>query len=87
MGKVLSLKKNESLICGNCFDESREGTGKPMWDLTLPFDENCVLYMTVYRSGWSKNQTIQKTTANGEERITFNETMYLCPVCNHHSTD
>ena len=87
MAKVLCFKKKESITCGNCFDESSEDNGKPMWDLTLPFDENCSLYMIVYRSGWSKNQTIEKTTVNGEERITFNDTVYLCPICNHHSVD
>ena len=87
MAKVLPFKKKESVTCGNCFDESREDNGKVMWDFTLPFDENCFLYMTVYRSGWSKNQTIQKSIANGEEKITFNETVYLCPICNNHSVD
>jgi ribosomal protein L33 len=43
--------------------------------------------MVVYSSGWSKNQTIQANRVNGEERITFNKTAYLCPACNHHAVD
>ena len=85
MGKVLQFKQRKCVTCDCCFQESREDNGKPMWDLTIPLDVNCSLYMIVYKSGWSKNQTIQANRVNGEERSTFNKSVYLCPVCNHHS--
>jgi len=87
MGKVFQFKQRESVACCCCSKESREVHGKPLWDLTLPLDINCSLYMVVYSSGWSKNQTIQANRVNGEEKITFNKTVYLCPACNHHSVD
>jgi len=87
MGKVIQFKQRESLICGHCAQESWKDKGKPLWDLTLPFDGNCSLYMVVYSSGWSKNKTIQANRVNGEEKITFQKTTYLGPQCNHHSVD
>ena len=87
MGKVLQFKQREYVICNFCLKESPEYYGKPLWDLTLPLDANCSLQMVVYSSGWSKNQTIQANTVNGEERVTFDKTIYLCPACNHHSVD
>jgi len=85
MGKVLQFKQRKGVICSSCFSECREDHGKPLWDLTIPLDVNCSLCMFVYSSGWSKNQTIQANRVNGEERITFDKTIYLCPKCNHHS--
>ena len=85
MGKVIQFKQRQSVTCDCCLKEIREDTGNPMWDLTIPLDVNCSLCMIVYSSGWSKNQTIQANRVNGEERITFNKSVYLCPVCNHHS--
>jgi len=87
MGKVIQFKQRESISCCSCSKESWENNGKPLWDLTVPLDVNCSLYMVVYSSGWSKNQTIQANRVNGEERITFNKTAYLCPACNHHAVD
>ena len=87
MGKVLQFKQREHVTCNFCLKESQEYHGKPLWDLTLPLDIHCSLYMVVYSSGWSKNQTIQANRVNGEEKITFNKTVYLCPDCNHHSVD
>jgi len=85
MGKVIQFKQRQCVTCDCCLKEIREDNGNPMWDLTIPLDVNCSLYMIVYSSGWSKNQTIQANRVNGEERITFNKSVYLCPVCNHHS--
>ena len=87
MGKVIKFKQRDNVTCCSCSKESREDNGKPLWDLTLPFDGNCSLYMVVYSSGWSKNETIQANRVNGEEKITFQKTTYLCPKCNHHSVD
>ena len=84
MGKVLPFKKRERVSCNSCFKERQGDNGKPLWDLTLPLDSNCSLYMVVYSCGWSKNQMKQANRVNGEERVTFNETTYLCPDCNHH---
>ena len=85
MGKVIQFKNSKRVTCSCCSNESKEDNGKPLWDLTLPLDANCSLYIVVYSSGWSKNQTIEANRVNGEDRITFNKTAYLCPVCNHHS--
>ena len=82
MGKVIQFKQRESMTCCHCAKESREDKGKPLWDLTLPFDGNCSLYMVVYSSGWSKNQIKQAKRVNGEEEITFQNTTYFCPECN-----
>jgi len=87
MGKVIQFKQRGGISCCSCSKESWENSGKPLWDLTVPLDVNCSLYMVVYSSGWSKNQTIQANRVNGEERITFNKTAYLCPACNHHAVD
>jgi len=83
MGKVIQFKPKNSVTCSCCSKESREDNEKPLWDLTLSLDVDCSLYMVVYSNGWSKNQTIQANRVNGEERVTFNKTAYLCPACNH----
>lgn len=87
MGKVIQFKQRESVTCCCCAKESRKANGKTLWDFTLPFDGNCSLYMVVYSSGWSKNETKQANRVNGEEEIAFYKTSYLCPECNHHSVD
>jgi hypothetical protein len=82
VGKVLAFRKREAITCSNCFQQTKEEGNDTVWDFTVPLGTDYSINVTMYQSGWSKNQTVNTIRFGKEEKQVVNDLFYLCPDCN-----
>jgi hypothetical protein len=82
VGKVLAFRKKEAITCSNCFQQRKQGGNDTVWNFRVPLGTDYSLNVTMYQSGWSKNQTVNTIRFGKEEKHVVNDIFYLCPDCN-----
>jgi hypothetical protein len=83
MGKVLAFKRKEDITCDNCLRQSKQESDGTRWDFTLLLDTDSLLRITMFQSGWTKNQIIRTTLVDKQEKHITDDELYLCPDCNN----